>query len=320
MDDQETHRSVIAALIANGAIATIKFVVAFGSGSSAMLAEAIHSLVDMGNEALLFIGLRRSRQPPDRLHPFGYGKELYFWTFIVAILLFALGGGVSWYEGVRKLRHGEAIGDPFWTYVVLAASACFESVSWAVAWRAFRRRYPHQRPFLAFRATKDPALFLVLFEDTAALAGIAIAFLGVFAAAHFKAPVYDALASVLIGLLLAVIAGLLARESKGLLIGEAEAEPILRDIEQIMRGDPAVLAIGRPATMFFGPQNAVLALDVQFAPSLDAERIAAAVERLESCIRAAHPEIRHIFLETSTLRGARSDGKGRIVEQPGLYS
>ncbi|HKN86397.1 MAG TPA: cation diffusion facilitator family transporter [Nitrospiraceae bacterium] len=317
MDDRETHRSVTAALIANGAIAAIKFVVAFGSGSSAMLAEAIHSLVDMGNEALLFIGLRRSRQPPDRLHPFGYGKELYFWTFIVAILLFALGGGVSWYEGIRKLRHGEAIGDPFWTYVVLAASACFESVSWAVAWKAFRRRYPHQRPFLAFRATKDPALFLVLFEDTAALAGIAIAFLGVFAATQFKAPIYDALASMLIGLLLAVIAGLLARESKGLLIGEAAAEPILRDIEQIIRADRAVHAVGRPATMFFGPQNAVLALDVQFAPLMSAEQIAAAVDRLESCIRAAHPEIRHIFLETSKLRQGRATGMAGAVRSTG---
>lgn len=317
MDDRETHRSLMAALVANGAIAAIKFVVAFGSGSSAMLAESIHSLVDMGNEALLFIGLRRSRQPPDRLHPFGYGKELYFWTFIVAILLFALGAGMSWYEGIRKLRQGEALGDPFWTYIVLAAAACFESISWIVAWRAFRHQYPDQRLFLAFRATKDPTLFLVLFEDTAALIGIAIAFLGIFAAIHFKAPLYDALASMLIGLLLAAVAVLLARESKGLLIGEAAAEPVLKDIERIIGEDSSVHAIGRPATMFFGPQNAVLALDVQFAPSMDAEHIAAAVDRLESCIRTEHPEIRHIFLETSRLRQGRATGMAGAVRNTG---
>lgn len=320
MGDRETHRSVMAALIANGAIAVTKFMAAFVSGSSAMLAEAIHSLVDTGSEALLFVGLRRSRQPPDRLHPFGYGKELYFWTFIVAILLFALGGGVSWYEGIRKLRYGEGVGDPFWTYVVLAAAACFESLSWAIAWKTFRHQYPHQRPFLAFRATKDPTVFLVLFEDTAALIGIAIAFLGVFAATQFQAPLYDALASMLIGLLLAGVAGLLARESKGLLIGEAAAEPILRDIERIIGADPAVRAIGRPATMFFGPQTAVLALDVQFVPSMASEQIAVAVERLESCIRAAHPEIRHIFLETSRLRRATARGMERSTSNTGCTS
>src|SRR4030095_15751447 len=216
---EESKVAVFAAIAGNLAIAATKLVAAFFSGSSAMLSEGIHSIVDTGNGLLLLVGLRKSRKPADSRHPFGHGKELYFWPLVVAIMIFALGGGMSVYEGVTHLMH-PTHADPTWNYVVLGIAFVFESISSVFAFKAFRGELKGQSPLAAIRASKDPTSFTVLFEDTAALLGLVVAFLGIFLGSVLHNPYFDGIASIVIGLILAVVAGFLAYETKGLLIGE----------------------------------------------------------------------------------------------------
>src|SRR6266478_765474 len=296
----ESKKAIYAAIGGNIGIAVTKFVAAAFTGSSAMLSEGIHSLVDTGNGGLLLLGIRMSRRPADANHPFGHGKELYFWSLVVAILIFALGGGMSVYEGVTHLTHPHA-SDPTWNYVVLGFAFFFEGGSSFFAYKAFRKEMRGQGIFETIRASKDPTTFTVLFEDTAALLGLIVAFLGIFLGHQLNNPYLDGVASIVIGAILAVVAVFLAYESKGLLIGEGVDPKTLASIRSIARNDPAVAEVRKSLTMHFSPNEVLLTLELGFKKHLTAEKIAAAVNRLEKKIRDQHPEIKHIFIEAKSL-------------------
>jgi len=289
--------TVYAAIAGNLAIAVSKFVAAFFTGSSAMLSEGIHSLVDTGNGGLLLFGIRQSKKPPDEMHPFGHGKELYFWTLIVAILIFAVGGGMSMYEGIMHLVHPSPVENPFWNYTVLGLATLFEGISWAVAYQEFRATQGRRGLWEAIHVSKDPTVFTVLFEDSAALLGLIVAFLGVFLGHQLDNPYFDGSASILIGVILAAVATLLAYESKGLLIGEGVQPRILKDICMLVSEDAAVEKIMRPLTMHFGPHEILLNIEVQFQRRLSAVELARVVNRLERRIKNRYPDITRIFIE-----------------------
>jgi cation diffusion facilitator family transporter len=296
----ESKVAVFAAMAGNLAIAITKLIAAYFSGSSAMLSEGIHSVVDTGNGALLLVGLRQSRKPADARHPFGHGKELYFWPLVVAIMIFALGGGMSVYEGVTHLMH-PTHADPTWNYVVLGIAFVFESISSVFAFKAFRGELKGQRPLAAIRASKDPTTFTVLFEDSAALLGLVVAFLGIFLGNVLHNPYFDGIASIVIGLILAVVAAFLAYETKGLLIGEGVNPETLDSLRSIATSDPAVQEVRKSLTMHFGPYEVLLTLDILFKKELTAEEITSAINRIEAAIRARHTEIKHVFIEAKSL-------------------
>ena len=298
----ESKRAVVAAIIGNAAIAVIKFAAGAMTGSSAMISEGIHSLVDTGNGGLLFHGLRRGARPADEHHPFGHGMEVYFWSLIVAVSIFGVGGGMSIYEGVIHMLHPRPLQDPTVNYVVLALAAVFESISFSVAWRAFRGTRRGRNTISAIHHGKDPSLFTVLFEDTAALLGLVVAFFGVLLSHLLNAPVLDGAASVVIGLILVVAALWLAYESRSLLVGEAADPQMVADIRRLVLDDPAVTGLGVVLTMHLGPDEVLLNIEVQFTPGLPAEDIHAAVHRIEERINEPFPEVSRIFIEVEALR------------------
>jgi cation diffusion facilitator family transporter len=297
----ESPRVIVAAIAANLAIAVIKFVAAAFTGSSAMLSEGIHSVVDSGNAGLLLLGLRRSRRPPDAVHPFGHGKELYFWTLVVAILIFGLGGGMSAYEGIVHLLDPHPIEAAGWNYAVLSTAMVFEGISWWVAVREMWRLKGQDGLWRTVRASKDPTVFTVLFEDTAALVGLLLAFLGVLFGHAFGNPYFDGAASVAIGVVLFVTAGFLAYESKGLLVGEGADPQLLARIRDLAAADPAVVRVERILTLYFGPEEMLLNAEIQFHAELSAVELAAAVERMERAIRQQVPAVTRIFIEARAL-------------------
>jgi cation diffusion facilitator family transporter len=289
---------VYGAMAANAAIAVTKFAVALTSGSSAMVSEAIHSVVDTANQVLLLVGIRQSQQPPDRRHPFGHGKERYFWSLIAAIVIFGIGGGVSIYEGVDHLRHPSPLQDPRWAYAVLGAAALFEGASWALA---FRQHLPLVRDggLSALTTSKDPVILTVLFEDSAALCGLAIAGGGIFLSHRLDAAWPDGVASILIGCLLALVALFLARESRALLVGEA-ADPVIVDhIRELAQAHPDIRQAGTPLTMHLGPEEVLVNLSLRFRNGLSSEELARSVAGLEDAIRRLHPEVTRIFVEAA---------------------
>ena len=298
-------KTIYAAMAANFAIAVIKFIAASFTGSSAMLSEGIHSVVDTGNELLLLLGLRLSKKPADDSHPFGYGQELYFWTLIVALFIFAIGGGMSIYEGIDHLRNPEPLTDPRWNYAVLGLAAIFEGYSWNIALQQFLASKKEDSFWKAIRASKDPIVFTILIEDTAALVGLLVAFIGVFSG-HLLGNVYlDGVASIVIGVILCGVAFLLASESKGLLIGEGATAETVASIRKITSSDPAVDKVVKVLTLHFGPQEILLNLEIKFVQDLETEELAIAVERLESSISSQHSEIQNIFIEAKSIAAQR---------------
>ena len=300
---QESKKAVIAAIIGNVAIAAIKFVAGAITGSSAMISEGIHSLVDTGNGGLLFYGLNRGARPADDHHPFGHGMEVYFWSLIVAVSIFGIGGGMSIYEGITHVRHPVPVSNPTVAYVVLALAAVFESLSFSVAWRTFRGTRGSRRTLSAIHHGKDPSLFTVLFEDTAALIGLAVAFVGVASSHLLHEPVLDGLASIVIGCILVVAALWLAYESRSLLVGEAADPEMVAEIRRIVLDDPAVTGLGVVLTMHLGPDDVLLNIEVKFTPGLPAEEIHAAVHRIEERINDPYPEVTRIFIEVEAFSG-----------------
>jgi cation diffusion facilitator family transporter len=295
--------AVYGALLANIGIAVAKFVAAGVSGSSAMVSEAIHSAADSSNQLLLLLGLKLSRRPPDERHPYGHGKELYFWSLIVAIVLFGVGGGMSIYEGFVHLRYPEPMKDPTVTFIVLGVALVFESASLTVAVRQLRKRDRGRGSlWWAVRRSKDPSVFMVVGEDAAAVLGIAMAFSGVLASHLTGSPTYDGLASLGVGAVLCTVAVLLAMESRALLIGESTDPELLRSIAELTCSDEAVRRIGKPLTMQLGPDELLLNLDVDFRAGLSGDEIKSAVARIESRLRREHPEIKVIYLEAAALR------------------
>ena len=291
---------VYAALVGNFLIAITKFVAAAFTGSSAMLSEGVHSLVDTGNELLLLYGLHRAGQPPDREHPFGHGRELYFWSFVVAVLIFALGAGVSLYEGVLHILDPEAIENPTVNYIVLGLSILFEGGSWFVALRAFNREKGELGYFAAIRASKDPTTFTVLVEDSVALLGLLIALVGIFAAQALAMPELDGAASIGIGLLLAATAFFLARESKNLLIGEPALPVVQQTILLAAQADEDIRHVNGVSTSQLGPHVVIAMLSAEFEDHLGTPQIEACIERVEAAVRSRYPEVLSIFIKPQT--------------------
>ena len=293
---------VYVALAGNLLVAITKFIAAAVSGSSSMLSEGVHSLVDCSNEVLLLYGYRRSLRRPDRSHPFGYGRELYFWSFVVALLLFALGAGVSIYEGIAHIQRPEPLTNIGINYLVLLAAALFEGGSWLMALRVFRRQKRELSYWQAIRESKDPPSFMVLLEDTAALIGIAIAACGVFAADRTGISALDGVASILIGVVLAVTATILARETKALLIGERASQRINDSIVALAREQAGVEDANGALTVHLAPDQIVAALSLEFEDELRTPAIEKSVVELEQRIRTRHPEIVALFVKPQTRR------------------
>ncbi len=293
----ESNRVIIAALLGNVLVALTKFAAAAITGSSAMASEAVHSLVDTGNELLLLHGLRRAAKPADADHPFGHGRELYFWSFIVALAIFAVGAGASVFEGVRHIRSPVAIKNPAVNYVVLALALVFEGGSWWVAFKQFRAAKGDIGYLEAVRKSKDPTTFTVLAEDTGAILGILIALAGTVAARVLDRPVLDGAASIAIGVLLALIAIVLARETKGLLIGEPARSELVSSICAMASAQPGIERSNGLFTVHIGPRQVVAALSVDFTDTLSAGEVETIVATLEDRVRKAYPEVVSLLIK-----------------------
>lgn len=300
-----SHASVIAAIVANILVGIVKFIAAGISGSTAMVSEGIHSIVDSGNGFLVLWGLRASKKKPTIEHPFGFGKELYFWTLVVSVSVFALGGGVSVSKGVEALKEAAAgtaeLGDPTMSYIVLVAAMIIEGTSLSVAIKQFNAARGDKRPMEYIKDCKDPSLYTVLLEDSAAELGLVFALCGLFFGHLLDNPYLDGAASVLIGLLLMCVAVIMLRESKGLLVGEGMTREELVEARAIVEADPAVVESGRILTMYFGPENMLMTVDAKFKAGLSGDEILAAVDRVEAALTARFPQTSRIFIEAEDL-------------------
>ena len=293
---------IYAALVGNGLIAITKFVAATITGSAAMMAEGIHSVVDTGNQGLLLHGMRRARRPADARFPFGHGKEIYFWSFVVAIMIFALGSGVSIYEGVHRTMHPEPVSAPFINYIVLGLAAVFEGFAWWFAWKEFRSQMRGRSIRETIHASKDPTTFVVLFEDSAAMLGLFVAAIGLTLGEVMGMPIFDGLASIGIGLILGATAIMLAIRTKSLLIGESAEPGIVADVRQRASAFEAVEAVNDILTLHMGPHYVLLTISLDFRDELPAGDVEKAIDRLTRDIRAAHEDIKRVFIEAEAAR------------------
>jgi cation diffusion facilitator family transporter len=312
--------AIYGAIAANVAIAATKLVVAGITGSSAMLSEGIHSSVDTFNGMLLLVGIRLSQRPATPEHPFGHGKELYFWSLIVAVLIFGLGGGVSFYEGVQHIRHPQPLHDPTWNFVVLGVAAVFESISFTIALRQFLRQAGAAPFWEAIHRSKDPTTYTVLAEDSAALVGLAIAALGIWLSHRLDMPVLDGAASLLIGVLLAAVATFLTWQSRDLLIGEGIRPETAGAIRSMALAVPGVRDVGRILSMYMGPDDALVTMDLDFDEGTVVADAALAIADVERQVRMRFPMIRRLFIESGSAplhqRWSRPDAIRAILVQP----
>ena len=293
--------AIYGAIAANIAIAASKFVAAAVTGSSAMLSEGIHSLVDSGNGILILYGVKQAEKPADKRHPFGRSKELYFWALIVAILVFSVGGGMSFYEGIEHIKHPAPITDPTWNYVVLGLSLVFEGISCFLAFNAFNADRGDMGFWETLRRSKDPSVFAILLEDLAALVGLMIALAGVYFGHLLNNPYLDGAASIAIGGLLVCVALFLIYKTKRLLVGTGVDDETVDAIEALVRAQPNINEVGPPLTSYLGPADVVLALDVEFSATLTATEVELAIDKLQDDIRAKYPEMKRIFVEAKSL-------------------
>ncbi len=301
-------RVILAALAGNTAIAVTKFVAAGLTGSSAMLSEGIHSLVDTGNQGLLLYGLRQAKRPPSEDFPFGHAKEIYFWSFVVAIMIFGVGAGVSFYEGVHHILDPRPMSHPMINYAVLGLSILFEGGSWWVALREFGKTKGSLGYVEAVNRGKDPSMFVVLFEDSAALLGLLVALIGIALAQLTGQAWFDGLASVIIGLILAVTSTWLAIETKNLLIGEAACRHVIRGIRLILRGEPGIERINEVLSMHLGPDDVLVTISADFRDDIPAGEVEQTIERIEQQVRTRYPEVKRIFIEAEPAAAARGAG------------
>jgi cation diffusion facilitator family transporter len=308
-----SRKVIYAALAGNLLIAVTKFVAAAFTGSSAMLSEAVHSLVDTGNELLLLYGLHRASRPPDSAHPLGHGRELYFWSFIVALMVFALGAGVSLYQGISHVLSPVPIESPIVNYAVLAFSCVFEGSSWWVALREFRAAKGGLGYLEAVNVSKDPSTFTVLFEDSAALIGLLIAFAGIASATYFDRPQFDGVASIGIGLVLATVAIVLARRTKELLIGESTYPQVQASILRIAGAQPGIVTANGVVTVQLGANQVFAALSAEFDDRMRTPEIEACVNAIETKVKEAHPEVSTLFVKPQT--AATWQSRRRVIEE-----
>ena len=299
--ESESRTAIFAAIFGNLLIAITKFVAAAFTGSSAMVSEGIHSVVDTGNGALMLFGIYKSRKPPDEDHPFGHGRELYFWSLIVAVSIFGVGGGVSIFQGVSHLMHPAEIENVGWNYAVLGASFVFEGITWIFGWRAFSKTRNGKPIIEAIHVSKDPTSFTVVLEDSTALVGLVIAFLGVYFGHEYGFVYFDGAASVLIGVLLCVVALFLGYESKSLLIGEAVNRETVRGIRQIAESQPEVEKALKILTIYGGAAEVILTLELDFADGISAVDLRQAIRRIEYEVKDNYPEISRVYYEAESL-------------------
>ncbi|HNP36220.1 MAG TPA: cation diffusion facilitator family transporter [Woeseiaceae bacterium] len=300
-----SRKVIFAALIGNALIAVTKFAAATLTGSSAMLSEGIHSVVDTGNQVLLLYGLKQAKQPPDRQFPFGHGKEVYFWSFIVAILIFSVGAGISLYEGIRHVLHPAPITSAYINYIVLGLALVFEGVAWAYAFIEFNKTRGKLGFFEAVRHGKDPTLFVVLFEDSAAMLGLLIAFAGVGLTQLTGILYFDGAASILIGVVLAATAIWLAYETKGLLIGESAGRHVVDGIRTLVQEFREVEHVNEVLTMHMGPDFILLNLSVNFADETTALELEMTISRIDKKIRTDFPTVKRVFVEAEKRHAPR---------------
>jgi len=302
--------AIIAAIAGNLTIAVIKFIAAAVTGSSAMISEGIHSVVDTGNGALILLGMKRAKQPADETHPFGHGKSLYFWTHIVAISIFGIGGGMSVYEGISHMMSVDPaaqMGDPIVAYIVLGISFLVEGGSFTVALKQFQLARGGMGSWQFIRQTKDPSLYTVVLEDSAAMLGLVFAFLGIFFGHLFNNPYLDGAASVAIGLLLMSVAGILVSRTMGLLLGEGVSLGELKDIRQRVESDPTVERAGDILTMYMGPHDMLVNMGVCFTRGTTAEQMHEAIHRIETDLRSAYPQTTRVYIEVESLSDMATD-------------
>jgi cation diffusion facilitator family transporter len=310
MATRESKGVIYAAIIANIAIAVCKFAAAAITGSSAMLAEAFHSTADSGNELLLLWGIKRSARPPDSLHPYGHGKALYFYSLLVAVYIFGVGGGLAVHEGISHLKHPEIPTHPGWSYAVLALAAVFDFYSWRISYRELRaRKDPNESTWDEIIGGKDPTVFTVFLEDSAGLLGVLLAFLAIFLGRQLNNPYLDPIASIVIGLVLAVLAVFLGRESGALLVGERTNRGRIDRLNEIIRADPAVEEVGDLLTMQLGPEQVLLTVNIQFRRKLTLEQLESSIERIEATIRREQPSVQRIFIEAESFKPEKSSFK-----------
>ena len=296
--DSGAKKSIYAALLGNLLITVTKFVAAFFTGSSAMLSEAVHSMVDTGNEVLLLYGMRQARKPADEKFPFGHGKEIHFRSFVVAVLVFALGAGISLYEGIQHIRHPSEIANPLVNYIVLGLALVFESFSWIVAYRQFREEKGEKSLLQAIHRGKDPIVFTVLLEDSAALLGLLVALAGISLGQLTGNPVYDGLASILIGIILWAVASWLAYESKGLLIGESAGREVVAGIRELIKTNPSVDKVNEILTMHMGPDFILVNISLNVSPDADRVEVHYLFDTIDDDIKHQFPKVRRVFIES----------------------
>jgi cation diffusion facilitator family transporter len=295
---------VYSALAANIGVCVIKFIVAVFSGSAAVISEGIHSAVDIGNELILLLGMHRSKKAPDRDHPFGYGKEVYFWTLIVSVMIFTLGGGLSVIEGTNRLIHLRPVKNQGTIYVMLLVSFVFEAASLFVAVKRFIAQKGTGSFWKQLHESKDPALFAIIYEDAASILGLLVAFIGISLSAYFQIPQLDGVASILIGFIICVGAVIMVIESRNLLVGESAHQQMTDGIFELVNNDNDVVALRDPLTMHMAPNEILLAIDVEFRQEIDAGEVAKVVRRLETNIMRQYPDVKRIYIEARNLGGA----------------
>ena len=292
-----SSKVIYAALIGNSLIAVTKFTASALTGSSAMLSEAIHSLVDTGNQILLLFGLKRSKRPADEEFPFGYGKEVYFWSFAVAILIFALGAGLSFTQGLHHVLNPTPMVDLHINYIVLSFAILFEGGALFVAAKEFNRHRGQLGYLAAIKHGKDPTMFVVLFEDSAAMLGLIVAMAGIALYQRTGNPIYDGIASMVIGVILGLTAIWLAYETKGLLIGESASPEIVAGVREVVARHDLICSVNEVATLHMGPASIVVTLSLDFKNDLTADDIETGVTRITEAIKKIDPGIRRVFVE-----------------------
>jgi len=300
---EESKRAVVAGFVGNLLITISKFVAAALSGSAAMLAEAIHSIIDTGNGALMLWGMRASRKPPDQDHPFGYGHELYFWSLLVGMIVFGLGGGMSVVSGVFHILNPRAPENVGLSYGVIAIAAVFEGASWYFGLKAFSKERRGRGIVETIKRTKDPTSFSVLLEDSAAIAGLALAFLGIFLSVRLDAPWLDGAASVAIGVLLCAVAWVMVYESKGLLVGEGVEKKTLERVRAIVKGDKDVVALDKLLTLYLSPNELLVAAEVRFRSEMTVEELRVAIARVREAIQGEYPRVKRFFIDATAIGG-----------------
>jgi cation diffusion facilitator family transporter len=289
--------AIYSALLANLVISITKFVAAAVTGSSAMVSEGIHSFVDTSNEVLLLVGIKKSKKLPDEARPFGYGKELYFWSFIVSILIFGVGGGISFYEGVTHLQHPEQIKDPLWNYIVLGAAFVFDGISFIISLIQFNKQRGDTPFWQAVEKSKDPSSFVVLFEDAADVIGLVVAFAGVYFSHRLRTPYLDGIASIIIGLILTAVSLILTRESRSLLMGEPASPQILIKVKKIVESSLVIEKVHDLLSMILAPEETLLVIKVDFKKGVSNEEIVQASEAIKKNIQEQYSFFKQIFIE-----------------------